>query len=252
MAADASSSATRPASSTSRWIRAIRTRCTRASWERVRGPYFLKSGGPGSALWKTTDGGKSWHEIKGGGFPETNKGRMNIQIAREQSEHRLRDGRGGLGARRKAAAAAERPLSLDRRRAELEVDEHRSTTAHSTSRRSASTRRIRIASIGWRSISQFSDDGGYSWRTGMVGNHEDYHGMWIDPERSRAFHHRRRRGHLPDVGPRRHVRLDEQHGDGTVLRRQLRLSGALSRMRRTAGQRLVVRHRAVAATASCR
>ena len=27
----------------------------------------------------------------------------------------------------------------------------------------------------------FSDDGGYSWRTGMLGIHEDYHGMWIDP-----------------------------------------------------------------------
>jgi len=52
-----------------------------ASWERSRGPYFLKSGGPGSALWKTTDGGRSWKEIKGGGFPETPKGRMNIQIA---------------------------------------------------------------------------------------------------------------------------------------------------------------------------
>src|SRR5215216_1076353 len=50
-----------------------------ASWERSRGPYFLKSGGPGSALWKTTDGGKSWSEVKGNGFPETTKGRMNIQ-----------------------------------------------------------------------------------------------------------------------------------------------------------------------------
>jgi hypothetical protein len=28
---------------------------------------------------------------------------------------------------------------------------------------------------------QFSDDGGYSWRSGMLGNHEDYHAMWIDP-----------------------------------------------------------------------
>lgn len=25
------------------------------------------------------------------------------------------------------------------------------------------------------------DDGGRSWRLGMVGIHEDYHGMWIDP-----------------------------------------------------------------------
>src|SRR6059058_4354416 len=52
-----------------------------ASWERIRGPYFLRSGGPGSALWKTTDAGRTWHEIKGGGFPETEKGRMNIQIS---------------------------------------------------------------------------------------------------------------------------------------------------------------------------
>ena len=36
-----------------------------SSWERVRGPYFLQSGGPGSALWKTTDGGATWTEIEG-------------------------------------------------------------------------------------------------------------------------------------------------------------------------------------------
>ncbi|OLC45162.1 MAG: hypothetical protein AUH68_04960 [Gemmatimonadetes bacterium 13_1_40CM_4_69_5] len=56
-----------------------------SSWERVRGPYFLKSGGPGSALWKTTDGGKTWTEVKGGGFPET--------LKRPQSD--LRPGRSG-------------------------------------------------------------------------------------------------------------------------------------------------------------
>src|SRR6266576_3795110 len=52
-----------------------------ASWQRVRGPYFLNSGGPGSALWKTTDGGKTWTEVKGGGLPETTKGRIGIAIA---------------------------------------------------------------------------------------------------------------------------------------------------------------------------
>ncbi len=52
-----------------------------ASWQRMRGPYFLNSGGPGSALWKTTDGGKTWTEVKGGGLPATTKGRIGIAIA---------------------------------------------------------------------------------------------------------------------------------------------------------------------------
>src|SRR5258708_11787603 len=52
-----------------------------ASWERQRGPYYLQSGGPGSALWKTTDGGKTWTEVKGGGLPATTKGRIGIAIA---------------------------------------------------------------------------------------------------------------------------------------------------------------------------
>ena len=52
-----------------------------SAWERVRGPYFLKSGGPGSGLWKTTDGGTTWTEVKGGGFPATPKGRIGLAIA---------------------------------------------------------------------------------------------------------------------------------------------------------------------------
>jgi len=52
------------------------------SWERRRTPYSLFSGGPGSALWKSTDGGDTWTEVKGGGFPSGYKGRMSLDINR--------------------------------------------------------------------------------------------------------------------------------------------------------------------------
>ncbi len=51
------------------------------SWERVRGPYYLQSGGPGSAIWKTTDGGDTWDKVSGGGLPETTLGRLEVAIA---------------------------------------------------------------------------------------------------------------------------------------------------------------------------
>jgi photosystem II stability/assembly factor-like uncharacterized protein len=50
------------------------------SWERRRTPYSLFSGGPGSALWKSTDGGETWAEVKGNGFPAGYKGRMSLDI----------------------------------------------------------------------------------------------------------------------------------------------------------------------------
>ncbi len=52
-----------------------------AAWERVRTPYSLKSGGLGSGLWKSTDAGTTWTEVKGSGFPDGLKGRIRIAIA---------------------------------------------------------------------------------------------------------------------------------------------------------------------------
>src|SRR5690242_6492064 len=53
-----------------------------SAYQRIRGAYFLTSGGRGSGLWKTTDAGATWTEVKGGGFPETAKGRIGITISR--------------------------------------------------------------------------------------------------------------------------------------------------------------------------
>src|SRR4030042_857368 len=40
-----------------------------AMWEYRRWPWFFKSGGPGSGLYCTVDGGKNWKKLNQGDFP---------------------------------------------------------------------------------------------------------------------------------------------------------------------------------------
>ena len=49
------------------------------SWDFRRKPWVVKSGGPGSRVYKTTDGGETWKEITKG-LPEL-KGKMGISIS---------------------------------------------------------------------------------------------------------------------------------------------------------------------------
>jgi hypothetical protein len=151
-----------------------------ASWERVRGPYFLKSGGPGSALWKTTDGGNTWHEIKGGGFPETPKGRMNIQIAHSNPNivYVMVEADSVRGAKpQRLLSGLYRSADAGKTWKWMSTIDNRPFYFSQIRVDPTNPDRIYRMAVDF----QFSDDGGYSWRLGMVGNHEDYHAMWIDP-----------------------------------------------------------------------
>jgi len=53
-----------------------------ALYETFRTPYSLSSGGPGSGLYKSTDGGESWSKITGGGLPTGIIGRIGVSISR--------------------------------------------------------------------------------------------------------------------------------------------------------------------------
>jgi len=58
-----------------------------AMWEHKRDPWFFKSGGPGSGLYVTYDGGKTWQErTDKDGLPKGELGRMGIAIARSQPD----------------------------------------------------------------------------------------------------------------------------------------------------------------------
>lgn len=52
-----------------------------AMWQAKRTPWSMDSGGPGSGLYRSSDGGSTWKEIKGHGFPEGIKGRIGVTVS---------------------------------------------------------------------------------------------------------------------------------------------------------------------------
>jgi photosystem II stability/assembly factor-like uncharacterized protein len=52
------------------------------TWRFRRGPYFFESGGDGSALWKSTDGGDTWKELsKNKGMPKGTLGIIGVSVS---------------------------------------------------------------------------------------------------------------------------------------------------------------------------
>jgi photosystem II stability/assembly factor-like uncharacterized protein len=56
-----------------------------ASYQRRRQPWGFNGGGPNSAIWKTTDGAKTWTKLTGSGLPDNPIiGRIGLDIARSK------------------------------------------------------------------------------------------------------------------------------------------------------------------------
>jgi photosystem II stability/assembly factor-like uncharacterized protein len=149
-----------------------------ASWERQRGPYYLQSGGPGSALWKTVDAGRTWSKVQGGGFPETTLGRIGIAIAPSDPDvvYALVEADTGKG-------HTTRPSGLYR---SADGGSHWEKTDDNDVRPFYYSQ-VRVDPkdpdrVYWSSTPvKFSDEGGKSPRNATVGIHVDHHAMWIDP-----------------------------------------------------------------------
>ncbi|NOT08178.1 MAG: hypothetical protein HOP28_08225, partial [Gemmatimonadales bacterium] len=156
------------------------------SWERQRGPYYLQSGGPGSAMWKTTDGGATWTEVKGGGLPTTMKGRMEVAIAKTNPQimYAMVEADTTPNPKpTKGVAQQTRPSGL-----------YRSNDAGATWARVAPQNvrpfyysQVRVDTrdperVYFTSTPHlFSPDGGKTVRSFSQGLHVDTHAHWIDP-----------------------------------------------------------------------
>jgi photosystem II stability/assembly factor-like uncharacterized protein len=52
-----------------------------ALWEAVRSPWSLTSGGPGSGLYRSADGGSTWKRLEGHGLPKGLLGRIGVAVS---------------------------------------------------------------------------------------------------------------------------------------------------------------------------
>src|SRR5207247_5951126 len=52
-----------------------------ALWQARRQPWFFSSGGHGSGLYRSTDGGTTWQQLQGNGLPEGILGRIGVRVS---------------------------------------------------------------------------------------------------------------------------------------------------------------------------
>lgn len=149
-----------------------------AMWEHGRKPWQVMSGGQGSGLYKSTDGGDTWEKLSNG-LP-TEMGKMSIAVCRSNSE---------------------KVYAL------IESDSNKETGGLFVSNNAGKswsrvTNDHRLIQRAWYYIELFTDplndqviyvlsapalrslDGGKTWDY-LGGTHGDYHDLWINPTNSK-------------------------------------------------------------------
>lgn len=145
------------------------------SWDFNRKPWVVQSGGPGSRVYRTTDGGENWRQVSKG-LPKL-KGKMGVAISPANSEVVYL-----------AIEALEREGGVYR--SDDGGETFRQTTNDPTTYARAWYYMHIIADPSdedelWvmNSSAMKSIDGGKTF-TGMRGSHPDHHAMWINPDNS--------------------------------------------------------------------
>ena len=147
-----------------------------ALWEAFRVSHMMSSGGPGSGLFKSTDGGDHWTELsKNPGMPKSTLGKIGVVVSGVDSSrvYALIEAEDGGTFVSDDAGATWKRVSEDRnvrQRAfyytRIYADPKDKDTVYAPN-----------------VIFMKSTDGGKIWKMPMV-PHGDNHDMWIDPERT--------------------------------------------------------------------
>jgi photosystem II stability/assembly factor-like uncharacterized protein len=163
-----------------------------AMYQRRRTGFGFNGGGPGSGIYRTTDGGNAWTELTNG-LPEGDKGRIGLDIYRQDGnmvfaivEADLRGSFAPFGAQQEESAR-DRVNGVYRSTDRGETWEHLSTTNN----RPMYYSQIRVDPndperiyLGGARL-YVSKDGGKTFTDDAASDvHSDHHALWIDPANS--------------------------------------------------------------------
>lgn len=142
-----------------------------SAYQRRRHDYGYVSGGPGSGMYKTIDGGKTWEKANSG-LPKEDKGRIGLAISPADPEY--------IYAIVEAAKEAGFYRSTNRAASWTKMSSHQNGGNYYNEVFADPINPNRVYTMGY-AIS-ISDDGGKNFRPiGEKSKHVDNHVLWINP-----------------------------------------------------------------------